>query len=103
MKRADKLAKLVGDYVLSKGGGLTESRYGYKWKLPTKHLGEMLVDVHDSDHCSIFGRFQGDDVSKAHEGVGCNPFSGKWNFHFNKDLEPEATFEEWKRNVEPLL
>lgn len=102
MKRADRLKKLMGDYVLSKGGELTEHKFGYLWKLPTK-FGELLITVHDDDWGSIFGRFQGDDIASAHKELDCNPYSGKWNFHYGKEIEVEKVFEEWKSHVERLV
>lgn len=32
--------------------------------------------------CTVFGRFAEPSRAKAH--VDCNPFSGKWNFHYGK-------------------
>ena len=104
MKRSDRLKKLVGDYVLSKGGGLTEHKFGYRWKLPTK-FGELLISIHDDDWGSIFCRFQGDNIEAAwkHLGDRVNNFSGKWNFHYAKEETVEDNFADWQRNVERIV
>lgn len=47
------------------------------------------VDTLLDGYCTVFGRF--DEPSRAKTRVDCNPFSGKWNFHFGiLNTEPEA-------------
>ena len=104
MKRSDKLKALVGDYVFSKGGELTESKFGYRWKMPTR-FGELLISVHDDDWGSVFCRFQGDNIKKAYESLGeqMNRFSGKWNFHYHKREKVEDNFNDWQRHVKRVV
>lgn len=61
----------------------------YPQMLSTKY-GKLLIKVtkDKSKVYTCFTRFE--DVDKAKELHNCNPFSGKWNFHyFVKDNAPE--------------
>jgi len=69
----------------------------YPHHLKTKY-GELLIHI-DADKDSrksktytCYTRFV--DIKKAKEHVDCNPFSGKWNFHYLvEDDTPEDTAE----------
>lgn len=52
-----------GEYTL-------ETRYGHLSAHPTMFY----------DECTVFCRFS--DPARAAHGVDCNPYSGKWNFHY---------------------
>lgn len=77
-------------------GGIEDNRF-YQFTLNTP-IGEMGLSVWDT---AIMCRFE--DVEKAteftnrHTSQGCNPFSGKWNWHFDDDAkvlngQPESQF-----------
>jgi len=57
----------------------------YDWQINTR-LGVFLFSIHHkSDEkrvkvYSIFGRF--DEENKAREEFDCNPYNGKYNFHY---------------------
>ena len=65
----------------------------YPQKLETKY-GPLLIHVEENENSrtattyACYARFM--DVEKARDHVDCNPYSGKWNFHFSvKNTEPE--------------
>lgn len=65
-----------------------------------------LLKLHPSeDHVgglgTIFTRF--DDPQAAKELVNCNPFSGKWNFHFFAGWSVEAAIEELACQLKTVL
>jgi len=71
MKHFAKKAKAV---ILKHGGQPDEG--SYEWVLDTKY-GPLHLSVDDD---TVFTRF--DFPKVAHPETDCNPFSGKWNFHY---------------------
>jgi hypothetical protein len=88
-KLKKKVVKLMQELKAEPGNFLN-----YEWKVQTT-LGPLLV--HYSLECgTVFTRFK--DPKRAREMVRCNPYSGKWNFHFGK-TSADAAFA----SVEPAL
>ena len=75
----------VGDFLKSVGADETERLY--EWKLATP-IGELNVSLWDN---AIMCRFI--EVEKAtaftrrFTSQSCNPYSGKWNWHFDDDAD----------------
>jgi hypothetical protein len=68
--------------------GATESSHYYEnsYKIDTE-LGDFHVTVRDDNETvySIYGCFE--DVEQAKEGIQCNPYTGKYNFHSDNKTE----------------
>ena len=65
----------------------------YEFTLNTK---AGLLKIHPTENSveglgTVFTRF--DDPKAARELVGCNPYSGKWNFHFFAGWSVDAALE----------
>lgn len=70
---------------------------GYGWKLGTI-AGDLHISLHEPEPrekvFSVFTRFDNPKSGKAVVGIGCNPLSGKWNFHqLTKGKTPEELSE----------
>jgi len=92
-----KFQKLIREGIIELGATQTGAGV-YQYTLQTA-LGELLITMHDSDLVhpstiySVYTRFK--DVERASIRLSCNPFSGKWNFHyFVKDNDPEEIAKE---------
>jgi len=105
-----KLHDLVAAFVLQHGAVETDfyraHKCGYEWRLMTVH-GPFEVSVHvdDGGWLTVFGRFEHPEKAK-HLPPWCSPHSGKWNVHGGHCQEgatPEAVFQQWKREAQPLL
>ena len=80
----------------------------YPQSLETKY-GVLLVHVDgDQKDCAkskvytCYTRFE--DVDRAKEHVGCNPFTGKWNFHEHvKGNIPEQIAQSFIRRIKYVI
>jgi len=70
-----------------KAMGASESDRSYEWKLSTPY-GELDISLWDN---AIMCRFvdvkQGTDFTCGYTSQSCNPYSGKWNWHFDDDAD----------------
>lgn len=77
--------KRVCDFLSAVGA--TQSDGCYEWKLSTA-IGDLDISVWDA---AIMCRFadveQGTDFTRKFTGQSCNPYSGKWNWHFDDDAD----------------
>ena len=93
----------VTKYIVSKGARRVDQLYDYEIDTPAGLLG---ISVWDD---AIMTRFSDVDRGKSFTstvGLPCNPFSGKWNFHFANDptsLEPNAVLAHFGLYLERLL
>ncbi len=76
----------VWDFL--KGMGASQNDGSYEWKLATP-IGDLSVGVWDS---AIMCRFadveQGKAFTRQFAAQSSNPYSGKWNWHFEDDADP---------------
>ena len=97
-----KLAELVGAYVLRHGGARTGDEWCTAWTMPTK-FGEFRVSIHGDSmpyEGVVFGRFEEPERTHGQLGYdGPNPYSGKWNHHVLKSIEPEESFRMWSERM----
>jgi hypothetical protein len=93
----------VTAYIVSKGARRVEQFYDYEIDTPAGLLGITFWDD------AIMTRFSDVDRGKSFTstvGLLCNPFSGKWNYHFANDpasLEPNAVLAHFGFYLERLL
>jgi len=86
--QATKANQLIVDGLLQLGAQEIECSYTRMFSITTKY-GELRVSLSPSElHFlyTCFSRFV--DVEKA-KGTGCNPYSGKWNWHVTDNATPE--------------
>jgi len=90
VQKVNELIKSKNPLVLEEG----------RYKLNTT-VGELMVIIHDElDQdliYSIFTRF--DEPKRARETVKCNPFSGKYNFHFTEIDDCLSSFSQFLDDV----
>jgi hypothetical protein len=84
-----KFRQRVTNFIRALGGVEANGVYGFKLRTP---IGELGISVWDA---AIMCRF--DDVERASKETCCNPFSGKWNWHYADDAatldgRPESDF-----------
>ena len=78
----------------------------YEWTLQTK-VGILGLSIHLTNHNTllgqVFGRF--DDPNRAKMIVDCNPYSGKWNFHYfsAEDWTVESAIENLRYHLTSVL
>lgn len=93
MIKGEKFNKTI-QKIVEKLGAKDGSSNLYKWSLNTIY-GELLITVHEprkrQKSFSVFCRFDEPERSKNH--TDCNPYSGKWNFHYSKMNECIELFE----------
>jgi len=75
----------------------------YEFALQTK---AGLLKLHPTENQveglgTVFSRFE--DPKAAKELVNCNPFSGKWNFHFFAGWSVESALEELAFQLRRIL
>jgi len=90
MKHFAKKAKAV---IQQHGGQPDDGTY--EWKMDTR-FGPLRLSV-DGD--AVMTKF--DFPHLAHDELGCNPFSGKWNFHYFDSWTVEQAIAdlEWRLNI----
>ncbi len=102
-KAEEHFKEVVTNYIVSRGA--KPGRF-YTHELETP-AGLLHISVYGS---WIATRF--DDVAKGRAitsaiGSGCNPYTGKWNFHYFdgsiESLSPERAISEFGRNLEKLM
>lgn len=68
-------------------------------------LGGMRASIHgpDSRYYAVFCRF--DDPARAARALGTsvNPHSGKWNHHYDDDMDPRECVAEFATRLRPVL
>ena len=101
-KAQERFKAGLTEFIVSKG---TRPSDFYDHEIDTP-AGLLRISIHDN---WIATRF--DDVAEGRRfsssiGVGCNPFSGKWNFHYSDDvtsLDPEVVIADFGYFLERLL
>lgn len=76
---------------------------GYEHFLVTK-AGVLYLRIENDTSFAlgtIFGRFSHPSLAKQF--VDCNPYSGKWNFHFFADWTPESAVESVEHNLSEMV
>lgn len=75
--------KRVCDFL--KTIGAAPNDVAYDWKLVTP-IGDLDISVWDSAIMSRFADVErGTDFTRKFTAQSCNPYSGKWNWHFDDD------------------
>lgn len=99
----DKLDSMFESLMVELGAEKTEFVF-YEWSLDTV-AGKLRLS---SSGDGIFTMF--DDPPRGRKFVGCNPHSGKWNFHAfwltqpKKDaMSPEALISQFRTALETVL
>ena len=99
LKAQDRFRAALIEYIISKGAR-TGRFYDFEMDTPAGLL-----------HLSVYGNWiatRFDDVALGRRFCDCNPFSGKWNFHFGFDgtvvsLDPEKAIAHFGSQLERLL
>jgi hypothetical protein len=103
-----KLASLVWGYVLSHGGVTkkTDLESYSAWELPTE-FGLLRISEHfhpgkasKGATLTIFAQFA--EPARSKHLFGANPYSGKWNFHFETANADDA-FKTLKKSLDAIV
>lgn len=113
MSRKKKISELYRERIraiLTRMGAIPYKRGTgglYEWTIPVTIYGPLHVAVHEGStdvfcqgSTDVFCRFEYPEL--ASRGLDCNPFTGKWNFHFDDSFdakECEAAVEERLDNI----
>ena len=85
-------AKFVREFkaLVESAGAARDEEAHYTYSIQTNVGGySFSVDTVLDGFGAVFGRF--DEPTRAKKRVDCNPYSGKWNFHFGTlNTESEA-------------
>src|SRR4051812_11781934 len=82
-KEAAKLTKLFAAYMVEIGARATPGKW-FTYELDTP-LGMLGIHDVNTEYCHIFAAFENHAIAAHYS--GCNPHSGKWNWHFSRDLK----------------
>ena len=87
--QATKANQLIVEGLLQLSAQEVECSYTRSFSIMTKY-GKLIVSLSTPEYSismfTCFSRFV--DVEKA-KGTGCNPYSGKWNWHVTDNATPE--------------
>lgn len=117
MKDFDFINAVV-EYIKARGGrevekapdmGMSDHVHGPRLEIMTRY-GRLSIspsiwrENRQKTHYTVFSRFE-DSLELVVKKFSINPHSGKWNFHYGvvKKSDVQATFEDWKRQVERAL
>lgn len=71
--------------IIKEHGAIDTNSSMYQWSIDTNY-GKLLISLHKprkrQELFSVFCRFDEPERAKSH--TDCNPYSGKWNFHYSK-------------------
>ena len=101
-KAHERFQSALTEYVVSKGA--KPSKF-YDHELDTP-AGLLRISVHDSWIATRFDDVAAGKLFTESHHVPCNPYSGKWNFHFSNDpasLEPNAAIAHFGHYLDRLL
>lgn len=77
----------------------------YRYRVQTRH-GPLGATI-DRDGWLLATLFTKFDEPGAAKGTGCNPFSGKWNFHYNRGtfdrIGAAGIVADIARQIDPIL
>jgi hypothetical protein len=85
-KKTSKFVERIEKVIADAGGVKNEGKLSgiYSLSLKTK-LGNLILSVEAPGKIfsggSVYTRFENPELAKSV--VDCNPYSGKWNFHFS--------------------
>jgi hypothetical protein len=90
LKAQERFKAALTEYVISKGARPSKS-YDYEVATPA---GPLLISVYGNWIACRFEDLELGRLASTTTGQTCNPYSGKWNFHFCDgsvaSLEPQA-------------
>lgn len=90
LKAQGRFKSALTEYVFSKGARPSKS-YDYEVATPA---GPLLISIYGNWIACRFDNVELGRLASASTGQCCNPYSGKWNFHFCdgsvSSLEPQA-------------
>ena len=94
-----RFKEVVTNYITSRGA-VEDDWYGFKINTPAGRLNLAVYETW------IATRFNDVEKGKAFtESIGsrCNPYSGKWNFRFGDNLNPDFVLQHFGFYFERLL
>lgn len=84
-----KPRRMASDYI--EDYPYLRTKYGVDYEIRRVEAGDNLLNV--------MGAFEGDKETYArirNDGIDCNPFTGKWNFHLSGDIDEVIThIKQW--------
>jgi hypothetical protein len=97
-----KLLRKARDYAIEKGAVPTPDGF-YEYQLETS-VGLLRLSFSEGDFlASVFSRFEEPERATALIGRHrMNPFSGKWNWHWSRDDDPELALLSFKADLDRL-
>ncbi len=102
-KKQRKLFFAQAEQLLTELGAEKDAKVWYPWTLQTVAGPLQLIIENDTNYGlgTLFTRF--DDPSRAKQIVRCNPYSGKWNFHFFDGWTVKAAIDHLRYSLESVL
>jgi hypothetical protein len=101
-KAKERFNAALTDYIISKGA-VPGRFYDYEIDTPA---GLLYISVNDTWIATRFDDVEAGKAFTSTIGSRCNPYSGKWNFHFDasaESLEPKAVIAYFGHFFERLL
>jgi hypothetical protein len=101
-KAKERFNAALADYIISKGA--RAGRF-YEHEIDTP-AGLLHISVNDTWIATRFDDVEAGKVFTSSVGPRCNPYTGKWNFHFDasaESLEPKAVIAYFGHFFERLL
>ena len=95
----DRLGALLVQYLATVGVEEDDGTSHLTFRLETS-VGPLTVS-YDLQFGNIFTHFE--DPKRASKIVDCNPFSGKWNFHFDRETTADQAYEHFRSLLERLV
>ena len=106
MRKAQaELNELLDKYLRERGATWSDRGLG-QYALETP-LGVLTISPDPAyiaeESLTIFARFEDVDRALAKLRGKINPYSGKWNHHYNGDASPELVILDFMRDLEAIL
>ena len=92
LQAEDKFKAAVTEYLVGLGARPRPPGLCYSYELDTP-AGLLLISVYENWVAACFDDVERAKVATKGCGYSCNPYSGKWNFHFGGDNPQSLALE----------